>query len=169
MEVIDGGLLMTKPCSPIALLVMLAIVTWTPVVRGEILTPEETVRRYLTALQDHQFDKAYELVSKAMKMNRKTGQVKSKDVWVKESQYIFSFSETKIFEFQVLPGKVEGDKATVPNILSSQDKYLNQLGVEEYELYTLLKEDGSWKVDQQQEVVEPSEIAQWFPKKAEHQ
>jgi hypothetical protein len=169
MEITYGGFPMTKPCSPIVLLVVLAIVTWAPAVRSEILTPEETLRRYLTALQDQQFDKAYDLVSKAMKMNRKTGQVKSKDVWVKESQYIFSFSETKIFEFKVLTAKVEGDKAIVPNILSSQDKYLNQLGVEEYELYTLLKEDGSWKVDQQQEVVEPSEIAQWFPKQAEHQ
>jgi hypothetical protein len=91
--------------------------------------------------------------------------VKSKDVWVKESQYIFSFSEAKIFDFQIGKAKIEGDKALVPNLLSSQDKFLNQLGVEEYELYTLVKEDGAWKVDQQQEVVEQAEIAKWFPKK----
>jgi hypothetical protein len=83
---------------------------------------------------------------------------------VKQSQYIFAFSEVKIFDFKVLPGKQEGGTALVPNILSSQDKFLNQLGVEEYEIYTLVKEDGGWKVDQQQEVVEPAEIAKWFPK-----
>ncbi len=155
---------MTKPCSSIPLLVVLVIATWTAVPRAEELTPEETVKRYLAALQEQRFDKAYDLVSKAMKMNRKTGQVKSKDVWAKESQYVFAFSEAKIFDFKVSPGKIEGEKAIVPNVLSSQDKYLNQLGVEEYELYTLVKEDGAWKVDQQQEVVEPAEIAQWFPK-----
>ena len=129
------------------------------------VSPEETLKRYLGAIQNQQFDKAYDLVSKAMKTDRKSGQVKPKDVWVKESQYIFAFSEAKIFDFKVLPGKIQGDKAMVPNVLSSQDKFLNQLGVEEYELYTLLKEDGAWKVDQQQEVVEPAEIAKWFPKK----
>ena len=133
--------------------------------RADEPSPEEILKRYLTALQDQQFDKAYDLVSRAMKTDRKSGKVKPKDVWVKESQYIFAFSEAKIFDFKVLPGKEEGVTALVPNILSSQDKFLNQLGVEEYELYTLVKEDGGWKVDQQQEVVEPAEIAKWFPKK----
>jgi hypothetical protein len=134
---------------------------------AEELSPEETLKRYLGAIQAQDFDKAYDVVSKAMKTDRRTGQVKSKEVWTKESQYIFAFSEAKIFDFKVLPGKVDGQKAMVPNVLSSQDKFLNQLGVEEYELYTLVKEDGAWKVDQQQEVVEPAEIAKWFPKKAE--
>jgi hypothetical protein len=158
---------MTKPRFPISLLIVLAIAAWTAVARAENLSPEETVKRYLSALQEQQFDKAYDLVSKAMKTDRRTGQVKSKEVWAKESQYLFSFSEVKIFDFKVMPGKIEGEKATVPNILSSQDKYLNQLGVEEYELYTLLKEGGAWKVDQQQEVVEQGEIAQWFPKRSD--
>ena len=156
---------MTRPCSPILFWVAFAIATSTAVARAQALGPEETVKRYLSALQEQQFDKAYDLVSKAMKTNRKTGQVKSKDVWAKESQYIFSFSEAKIFDFRVLPAKVEGDQAIVPNILSSQDKYLNQLGVEEYELYTLVKEDGAWKVDRQQEVVEPADRAEWSSKK----
>jgi hypothetical protein len=127
------------------------------------LTPEETVRQYLQALQDQQFDKAYELVSTGMKTDRRTGQVRSKEAWVKESQYLMQFSEAKIFEFRVFPGKIEGDKAYVPNILSSQDKFLNQLGAEEYELYTLVREDGRWKVDQQQVLVEADELARWFP------
>jgi len=128
-------------------------------------SPEETLKQYLGALQNQQFEKAYDLVSKAMKTDRRTGQIKTKDVWVKESQYINAFAEVKIFDFKVQPAKIESDKALVPNILSSQDKFLNQLGVEEYELYTLVKEDGGWKVDQQQEVIESAEIAKWFPKK----
>ena len=47
-----------------------------------------------------------------------------------------------VFSFEVVPGKVEGEKAFVPNVLSSQDQFVNQLGLTEYELYTLVKEDG---------------------------
>jgi hypothetical protein len=157
---------MAKPCLPIVGAII-ALLFVTSARAAEEVTPEEVVKRYLGAVQNQDFDKAYGLVSKAMKTDRKTGQVKPKEVWVKEQQYIFAFSEAKIFDFKVLPGKIEGDKAIVPDILSSQDKFLNQLGVEEYELYTLVKEEGAWRVDQQQEVVEQSEVAKWFPKKSD--
>ena len=157
---------MAKPSLRIVLpLVALLLAASARSGRAEGGSPEDVLKSYLTALQSQQFEKAYDLVSKAMKTDRKTSQVKSKDVWVKESQYIFSFSEAKIFDFQIGKAKIEGAKALVPNLLSSQDKFLNQLGVEEYELYTLIKEDGGWKVDQQQEVIESAEIAKWFPKK----
>ena len=58
-------------------------------------------------------------------------------------------ADVKIFDFTVYPGKVEGDKAQVPNILESQDKFVNTLGLTEHELYTLVREDGGWKVDSQ--------------------
>ena len=157
---------MAKASSKIVLLLAaLVVAAGLAAASAEEATPEDVLKRYMAAIQSQKFDQAYDLVSKAMKTDRKTNQVKSKDVWVKESQYIFSFSEAKIFDFQVGKAKIEGDKALVPNLLSSQDKFLNQLGVEEYELYTLVKEDGAWKVDQQQEVIESAEIAKWFPKK----
>jgi len=157
---------MAKLHSKIALLLAtLLVAVGLGAATADEATPEDVLKRYLTAIQAQKFDQAYDLVSKAMKTDRKTSQVKSKDVWVKESQYIFSFSEAKIFDFQIGKAKIEGTKALVPNLLSSQDKFLNQLGVEEYELYTLVKEDGGWKVDQQQEVIESAEIAKWFPKK----
>ena len=53
----------------------------------------------------------------------------------------------------------------VPNILSSQDKFLNQLGVEEYELYTLVKEDGALEGRPTAGSRRAGEIAKWFPKK----
>jgi len=40
---------------------------------------------------------------------------------------------------------------------------VNQLGLTEYELYTLLKEDGVWKIDSQV-IVEPKDVSKWFPK-----
>src|SRR5881392_3093710 len=100
------------------------------------LSPEDTVRRYLQALKDGRFEVAYDLVSKAMK------QGKDREVWVKEQKTGMAFADVKIFEFRVYPGKVEGATAHVPNVLSSQDRFVNQLGLTEYELYTLPKEDG---------------------------
>jgi hypothetical protein len=122
-------------------------------------TPEETVKQYLTAVKAGDFNTAYPLVTRDMAQN------KSKDEWVKEQQWVIQMAEVKIFEFQVYPGKIEGDKAYVPNILNSQDKFLNQLGVVEHELYTLVKEDGRWKINQQQ-IVENTDLAKWFPKDA---
>jgi hypothetical protein len=122
-------------------------------------TPEETVKVYLAAVKAGDFNAAYPLVTHDM------AQGKSKDEWVKEQQWVMQMAEVKIFEFQVYPGKIEGDKAYVPNVLNSQDKFLNQLGVVEHELYTLLKEDGRWKINQQQ-IVENTDLAKWFPKGA---
>jgi limonene-1,2-epoxide hydrolase len=129
-------------------------------------TPEETVRRYVAAIQEQDFSAAYDLVSTAMKTDRKTGVVKSREVWVKESQYLVQLAAVKIFGFRVFPGRIEGEEAKVPNLLSSQDKFLNQLGVDEHELYTLVREDGAWKVDRQEIVIDRDEIDAWFAEPA---
>ena len=123
---------------------------------AEGASPEETVKEYLTALQAGNFAAAYSLVSKAMEQN------KNKDEWTQEVQWLMQMAEVKIFEFSIYPGRVEGDKAYVPNLLSSQDKFLNQLGLEEHELYTLIRENGAWRIDQQQ-IVERRDWAEWFP------
>jgi hypothetical protein len=124
------------------------------------LTPEDTVKAYLKALQAGDFNAAYTLVSKDMT------QGKSRDEWVKAQQWVVQASEARILSFHVYPGKIEGDKAYVPNLLSSRDKVLNKLGLEENELYTLVREEGHWKVDQQ-EIVEPSDRGKWFPEATE--
>jgi len=128
-----------------------------PLFAAEELSPEETIKKYLTAVKVNDFKTAYQCVSKGMSLG------KSEEEWVKGQQWVMQMSEAKVLDFRVYPGKVEGDKAYVPNLLSSQDKYLNQLGVEEHELYTLVKEDGKWKVDQQQLIIEGAEKAKWFP------
>jgi hypothetical protein len=122
-------------------------------------SPEDVLRRYLTALKAEKFDDAYDLVSKAMR------QGKDKEQYVKESKAMMGFADVKIFDFTVYPGKTEGEKAQVPNILESQDRFVNTLGLTEYELYTLVREDGGWRVDSQI-LIEPAEQAKWFPKDA---
>jgi hypothetical protein len=75
-----------------------------------------------------------------------------------------AFADVKIFDYTVYPATVDGDTAKVPNILESQDRFVNALGLTEHELYTLVREDGRWKVDAQL-LVEPGEVDKWFPSK----
>jgi hypothetical protein len=121
-------------------------------------SPEDVLNRYLAALKDNKPAVAYELISKAMR------QGKDKEVWIKEQQTLMGMADVKIFDFTVYPGKVSGDTAHVPNVLESQDKFVNTLGLTEHELYTLVREEGAWKVDSQI-LLEQAEIAKWFPKK----
>ena len=128
-------------------------------VRAADETPEATLKAYLGAIKDARFEDAYDRCSKAMR------QGKSKDDWVKEQKSLMAFADVKIFSFTVYPAKVQGDTAQVPNILESQDKFVNTLGLTEYELYTLVKEDGAWRVDQQL-LIETPDVPKWFPKDA---
>ena len=118
--------------------------------------PEEVVTRYLDALKTGNFAAAYDQISKEMAQN------KDRDAWAKEQQWTMQMSDAKIFDYHVYRGKTEGEKAYVPNLLSSQDKFLNQLGVQEHELYTLVREDGRWKINQQQLLERPDQ-SKWFP------
>ena len=47
-------------------------------------------------------------------------------------------------------------------ILKSQDKFLNQLGLDEHEIYELIKEAGAWHIDQQT-LAEGQDRAEYFP------
>jgi hypothetical protein len=123
-------------------------------------TPEAVLRSYLAAVKESRFEDAYDKVSKAMR------QGKSKEDWAKEQKGLMALADVKIFSFDVYPGKIEGETAQVPNILESQDKFINTLGLTEYELYTLVREDGGWRVDQQL-LVEPPDVPKWFPKDAQ--
>jgi len=42
-------------------------------------------------------------------------------VWVKEQKAGMAFADVKIFDFDVYPGKIDGEVARVPNVLSSQE------------------------------------------------
>jgi len=127
---------------------------------GSELSPEETVGRYLAALKAGNFNDAYQYLSKGMTQNE------GREEWAKEQQWTMQMADAKIFDYHVYPGKIEGAKARVPDLLSSQDKFLNQLGVPEHELYTLIREDGRWKIDQQQ-LLERTEQSKWFPSQVE--
>jgi hypothetical protein len=119
-------------------------------------TPEQTVTGYLTAMKDHRFNDAYNFVSTTLRAG------KSREEWAKEQQYIVEVGQVKIFGFQVMKAETQGETSKVPNILKSQDKYLNQLGLDEYELYTLIREEEEWRIDQQT-LIEAPERSEYFP------
>jgi len=122
-------------------------------------TPEDTVRQYLKAMQDQKYDQAYKQISKAMAGG------KDQEAWAKEQKYMMQTADVKIFKFDVYPAKIEGATAKVPNILSSQDKFFFFNDTATTEIYTLVKESGDWKIDQQEQV-DKSDQAKWFTKKA---
>jgi len=119
-------------------------------------TPQDTVKLYLSAMQNHKFDEAYDYVSSTLRGG------KDREAWAKEQKYIVEVGEVKIFSFKTYPAIITGDKAKVPNLLKSQDKFLNQLGLDEHEVYELVKEDGQWRIDNQT-LVEGEEQKEYFP------
>jgi hypothetical protein len=119
-------------------------------------TPDQTVTKYLEAMQGQRFSEAFDYVSVGLRGG------KDREAWAKEQQYIVQMGEVKIFGFKVFKPIMEGEKAKVPNILKSQDKFLNQLGLDEHEVYELIKEDGAWRIDQQT-LVEGPEKGEFFP------
>ena len=122
-------------------------------------TPETVLKSYLGALKRGDYETAYSHISKAMR------QGKDEAAWMEETKSFMAFADVKIFDYTVHPGKIQGDTARVPNVLESQDRFVNALGLTEHELYTLVREDGAWKVDSQL-LLEPAEVPKWFPGKS---
>ena len=141
----------------LALAVILSLVSFSPAFSASDRTPKATVEGYLSAMKEHRFPDGYDFVSSTLRGG------KDRETWAKEQQYIVQMGEVKIFGFQVFDAaSVTDDRAKVPNILKSQDKFLNQLGLDEYELYELIKEEGEWRIDQQT-LIEGSDRSEYFP------
>jgi len=125
------------------------------------LAPDKVVTGYLKAMQEQRFADAYQYVSTTLRAG------KSVEEWAKEQQYVMQMGEVKIIDFKVYPAVIGADgMARVPNILKSQDKFLNQLGLDEHEVYELIKEGGQWRIDQQT-LAEGPDRAEYFPEDAQ--
>jgi hypothetical protein len=119
--------------------------------------PEEVVKLYLESIQKGDFKTAYPLLSPDMRGNLE------EEKWIAQQTVVMKLGEVSISSFRVFPAKMEGGKAIVPNLLKSKDKYINQGGLNEYELYTLvLGPEKRWQIDQQA-LVETDAVHKWFP------
>jgi hypothetical protein len=121
-------------------------------------SPEAAVKAYLTALKSGDFATAFDQLTPQMTRNQ------AKEAWVTEQAVVMKLGEVQIASFEVFPARSEGaDKAKVPNLLKSKDKYINQTGADEHELYTVVRgADGRWRIEQQ-ELVETDNVSKWFP------
>ena len=119
--------------------------------------PEEVVKLYLESVQKGDFKAAYPLLSPDMRGNL------DEEKWIAQQTVVMKLGEVSISSFQVFPAKMEGAKAIVPNLLKSKDKFINQGGLNEYELYTLvIGPEKRWQIDQQA-LVETDAVHKWFP------
>jgi hypothetical protein len=119
--------------------------------------PEEVVKLYLESIQKGDFKTAYPLLSPDMRGNL------DEEKWIAQQTVVMKLGEVTISSYRVFPAKMDGGKAIVPNLLKSKDKYINQGGLNEYELYTLvLGPDKKWQIDQQA-LVETDAVHKWFP------
>jgi len=125
-------------------------------------SPEAVVKKYYAAYKDGKYAETYDYVTEGFKKTFLRTDKPDREAWAKQWKTYLEMAGFQIIRFTVYPAKIEGDTAIVPNKFETFDKYANQQGVTEYELLTLKRENGQWKVDSQSQA-EKSDIPKWFP------
>jgi hypothetical protein len=116
---------------------------------------------YTKAMKDLRFEDAYKVLTTTMTDGLPT------DKWGEGQRRLFDIGQVVIGVLDVRwpqhldPASCK-DKALVPNVLSAKDRFNNQ-GSVEFELYTVLMVDGSWKIDSQETFFDETAIHRWFP------
>ena len=125
--------------------------------------PKVAVQNYLAAMKDERFEDAYRFVTTSMT----DGQ--SLTEWAGQQRRMFAMAKIVINKLDVREGHRElknmftcASTARVSNVLHASD-VLNKQGSSEYEVYTLVRDDGAWKIDSQETFFDEVSIRQWFP------
>lgn len=119
------------------------------------------VRAYTQAMKEYRFEDAWAALSANM-----TDGLPPEE-WAEGQRKLFDIGQVVIGKLDVRwpqhldPGSCER-RALVPNVLSAKDRFNNQ-GSVEFELYTVVNEGGSWKIDSQETLFEEADIHRWFP------
>jgi len=124
--------------------------------------PRAAVQSYLTAMQDHRFNDAYDFVTASMT------DAKSREDWAALQKLFYEGGEVNILSIDIRKAQADASdaacaaRAAVPNILKSRDKFNNQ-GTTEFEIYTVINDGEAWKVDAQETLFDAAGVQQWFP------
>jgi hypothetical protein len=124
--------------------------------------PRAAVMGYLTAMHEHRFGDAFDFVTDTMTDGLERGE------WSAIQNKAYAPGKVDIYGVDVRRAVgVGGDpdchaRAIVPNVLSSRDK-LNVYGSVEFEIYSLIREGGVWRVDSQETLFDDNAIMTWFP------
>lgn len=124
--------------------------------------PQAALRSYLTAMQDHRFNDAYDFVTATMTDG------KPREEWAAVQKMFYEGGAVNIFGIDIRQAQADptdaacAARALVPNVLKSRDKFNNQ-GTTEFEVYTVVKDGDAWKVDAQETLFDAPEVEKWFP------
>jgi hypothetical protein len=125
--------------------------------------PQAAVENYVRSMKEKRFEDAYDVVTASMTDG------KARDEWAAGQREMFELGEVEIGELDVRsPHRAKKnaffceDRALVPNVLNAKDRFNNQ-GSAEFEVYTVIKDGGAWKLDSQETLFEEPEIREWFP------
>ena len=125
--------------------------------------PRTAVQSYLAAMKDNRFEDAHQFVT----MNMTDDQ--AVDEWAGQQRRMFEMAKVIINKLDVRDGQRElknifmcAATARVSNVLHASD-VLNKQGSSEYEIYTVVKDAGVWKVDSQETLFDEVSIRLWFP------
>lgn len=128
--------------------------------------PRSAVVNYLTAMKDKRFEDAYDHVTTTMTDAR------PRDEWAGLQRKMFELGGVSLGDPDVRaaqrPAAADGScppTAKVPNVLRAQD-VLNNQGSVEFEVYTVVLQDGTWRVDAQETLFDDAAIKTWFPEDA---
>ena len=129
---------------------------------GDDSGPHAALDGYLKAMQAHLFNDAYDFVT----TNMTDG--KSREDWAAQQKLFYQGGEVNILNIDIRKAQTTDDdaacanKASVPNILKSRDKFNNQ-GTTEFEVYVAVKDGETWKVDSQETLFDAEGVQKWFP------
>lgn len=151
----------------IALVVIVAVVLGGGLYNGKTCVndqgPRLAVENYVRSMKENRFEDAYDVVTVSMTDGAE------RDDWAGGQRRMFEVGEVEIGELDVRsPHRANKnaffceDRAQVPNVLRAKDRFNNQ-GSKEFEVYTVIKDGGTWKVDGQETLFEEPEIRKWFP------
>ena len=124
--------------------------------------PRKALESYLTAMQAHKFNDAYDTVTSNMTDG------KSREDWAAQQKMFYEGGEVNILNIDIRKAQASADdaacanKASVPNILKSRDKFNNQ-GTTEFEVYEAVKDGANWKIDAQETLFDAEGVQKWFP------
>lgn len=119
------------------------------------------VRIFAEAMKAYRFDDAYAVLTDNMTDGL------DREAWAAGQRKLFTLGQVVIGEIDVRWPQHIGNaactkRALVPNVLAAKDRFNNQ-GSVEFELYTVINDGVSWKIDAQETLIEESLINQWFP------
>ena len=125
--------------------------------------PQLAAHNYLVAVKEDRFEDAYQYVTPNMTDGESVAE------WAKLQRNLYQMLRITIDKIDVRAGHRQlknpfmcANISEVPNVLHASD-VLNNQGSSEFEVYTMVMDDGAWKIDSQRTLYDETMIRQWFP------